>query len=136
MRLTENALLYKNNALLALAPNLVAAAQAQYDAWDEEDVDTYAGGGICHLIAERFCSVLDEAGIVCTTMSSTVEQHVYVVAQLPEGVYEVDLPWRHYEVGGGFSWKKLPGVQFGPEHLRFFRLDRNPENFEMYCEEY
>ena len=123
-----------NESLMALAPQLIEVAQAEYDAWDENDVDTYAGGGICHFIAERFCTVLDGAGIECTTTCSTLEQHVYVVAKLPDGVYEVDLPYRHYEVGGGFSWAKLPDVRFTPDLLSIYRLDRNPDNFEMYFE--
>lgn len=124
-----------NETLMALAPQLIAAAQAEYDAWDESDVDTYAGGGICHIIAERFCTVLDGAGIECVTTCSTMEQHVYVVAKLQDGVYEVDLPYRHYEVGGGFSWTKLPDVTFTPDQLSVFRLDKDPANFEMYYEQ-
>ena len=67
-------------------PQILARAQRDYDAWDEEDRDTYAGGGICHIIADSVCDVLSDAGIECTPVSCSHEQHVYVAARFAEGI--------------------------------------------------
>lgn len=109
---------------------LTAAAQAVYEAWDESDVDTYAGGGICHLIADAFCEVLSEADIQAASISSPHEQHVYVLLQTAQGVYSLDLPWYRYERGGGFSWTKLPDVVFSQDDLVWLLIDRNPDKFD------
>lgn len=116
-----------------LAPELLATAQRVYDDWDETDTDTYAGGGICHLIAEAMANVLCEKAIDATTLSSSHEQHVFVALQVAEGVYTLDIPWSVYETGGGFSWQKLPNVTFEERHLVWFQVSRDPLDFESYC---
>jgi hypothetical protein len=113
----------------ALYPGIVRVAQRVYDDWDEANVDDYAGGGICHLIADEICSVLWEKGITCTTVSSDHEQHVYVVFQVQEGVYSLDIHWSHYETGGGFSWKKIPNIVFDPGHVSLYRISSDPGEF-------
>lgn len=119
-----------------LRPELIKAAQQVYDDWNEEDVDTYAGGGICHLIADEFCNILGEHGINCSTISSTHEQHVYVIAQVEEGVYSIDLHWSCYETGGGFCWKKIPNVVLHPDEITFYRNTSDPAEFKNYLDPY
>ncbi len=126
-------------AIKALAPLLADAAQKQYDRWqvgdDEEGFDSeYAGGGICHLIASDVASVMDAHGIVCTTVSSSHEQHVYCVAQCSDGVFEVDVPWRNYETGGGFAWKRIDGVEFDASYISIYRITSDPAEFENYID--
>lgn len=115
------------NPLTIFKPHLVRLAQQVYDAWDEDDVDTYAHGGICHIIAEEFATFFNEQGFLSFTESSNFEQHVFtvvVVKKEPEQMYEdeplvnmdefyvVDISPYRYESGGGFSWCKLPDVEF------------------------
>ena len=118
----------------ALAPGLLQSAQACYDEWDESDVDTYAGGGICHLIADALVEILQAAGIDAQTTSSSFEQHVYVICQLAEGVYSLDIPYRLYEVGSMFTWSKISDVTFDASSLDWFRIDADPDRFEEYLE--
>lgn len=115
--------------------DLARAAQDIYDDWDEADVDTFAGGGICHFIAEKLAEVLDNAGIHCETVACTHEQHVYVVAKLQEGVFKLDIPYHTYELGGGYSWTKIPGVIFNQGHIVWTRIDANPENYFKYVDD-
>jgi hypothetical protein len=116
-------------------PQILARAQRDYDAWDEEDRDTYAGGGICHIIADSVCDVLSDAGIECTSVSCSHEQHVYVAARFAEGVYTIDIPYHIYEQGGGFSWKKLPDVRFEPRDVVFYRVSGDPADWRDYLDE-
>lgn len=118
----------------ALAPQLAELAQAEYNKWDPEDVDTYAGGGICHLIADEIAGALNNAGIDAQTVSSDYEQHVYTVARLSDGVYLVDVPYQVYERGAGFSWQKLPDVQIGAGDVVVHRLDTDPDRFDQYVD--
>jgi hypothetical protein len=119
----------------ALIPLLVEAAQHTYDEWDEEDIDTYAGGGICHLIADEFSDILNSHGINCCTVSSTFEQHVYCTIQVREGIYNVDVPYSYYETGGGFSWHKRPDIQFDESFIVIDRLSSDPSEFDAYTDE-
>lgn len=106
-------------------PQMATAAKAQYDAWDESDVDTFAGGGICHLIADALVSVLQANGVECCSVPSEHEQHVFVVCQLVEGVFLLDLPYAYYERGAGYTWYKLPDVIFTANLLFWNQLSRD-----------
>ena len=119
-----------------LRPLLIKAAQQVYDDWDEEDRDTYAGGGICHLIADVFSNILWDHKINSSTVSSSHEQHVYVVAQFREGVYSIDLHYSYYETGGGFTWQKIPNVVLDPGDIHFYKITSDPGEFEAITSEY
>lgn len=112
--------------LEALVPQLLQAAQAVYDEWDENP-DEYAGGGICHLIADAIAGVFGDKDITCNTQSAEQgDQHVWCNVlwrqENPDGdefitVYEVDIPPGVYETGGGYTWQKIPGVTFDRNDL-------------------
>lgn len=126
IRLRENSFDLEDE-LKNLIPLIVKSAQKEYHSWDESDIDTYANGGICHFIADEIagvCSKLDNVFI--TTHSYSHVQHVVTVvgrltdiedADSDEEPYEkecyiVDIPYYYYEEGGGFSWTKIPDVEF------------------------
>lgn len=113
---------------------ILVASQKVYDDWDESDEDTYAGGGICHIIAESICDVLSNAGVECSMVSSPHEQHVYVAVKCKEGVYTIDIPYSIYETGAGFSWQKIPDVQFQERDVVFYQVSRNPGDFDEYTD--
>lgn len=110
----------------ALVPAVLAAAQRVYDDWDENE-DEYAGGGICHLIADEISGVFAEHDFETMTQSAHQgEQHVWANilhrVQREDGeeditVYEVDIPPGVYENGGGYSWTKIQGVTFTRNEL-------------------
>lgn len=121
-----------------MLPQIAAIAQKEYDSWDEEDRDTYAGGGICHLIADGIVSFFwdQKPEIPASTVSSSHEQHVYAVIQVQEGVYSVDIHHSTYETGGGFSWKKIPNVEFEPNDITLYKISGDPSEFESIIEPY
>lgn len=118
----------------ALTASLVSAAQAEYDKWDESDVDTYAGGGICHLIADEMVRVLDCGGIDASSVSSSHEQHVYVACKLAGGVYSLDIRNSIYERGAAFTWSKIAGVRFDASCLDWYRVDPDPKGYAAYLD--
>jgi hypothetical protein len=127
-----------SSAIRALAPQIAEAAQEVYDAWDQSDPDNdeLNGGGICHLIADKIVSILWGADIPCSSQTASDVQHVYVVAQCSDGVFEVDIPYRIYETGSMFTWTKRPGVVFGTEHVVVEKLDWNPARMNVYVEDW
>ncbi|MGA7119683.1 MAG: GNAT family N-acetyltransferase, partial [Polyangiaceae bacterium] len=120
-------------------PEIVRVAQKQYDDWtvDEEGYDEeVGGGGICHLIADEIVEVLDKHDVMATTVSSSHEVHVYVVARVPTGVWQIDIRPHVYERGGGYSWTKIPGVTFDASDVEVDRLSSNPRDFKEYVEDW
>jgi hypothetical protein len=100
--------------LYRLRGQIAAAAQAEYDAWeqDEEGMDPMLGaGGLCQNIAEVTADVLISHGIDAVTVDAQVgDQHVWVMANVGGVVYSVDIPPEVYETGSGYVWKKREGV--------------------------
>lgn len=123
------------SAVQALGPLLVKAAQHEYDQWDEACVEEYAGGGICHLIADQFARVLDANGVSAASVSSSHEQHVYVLVQTQDGVISLDLPWSLYEYGAGYNWTKRANVLFDPSDLQWTCVSTDPSQFETLCQD-
>lgn len=124
--------------IASLLPEIVRVAQAQYDAWqqDEEGFDEeYGAGGICHLIAEDMSSVLARKALACTTVSSMQEVHVYVVVKLPSGVWRVDIEPHVYETGAAYTWKKRPDVTFTEDDVTVERLSASPKDFADFVED-
>ena len=123
-----------------LRPGFVAAAQAAYDAWDQSDPelgDPELGfGGICDLIADGIVAHLAEVGIDAITFNSEGigENHTWVIAQLSDGVFEIDIPPLVYETGGGYIWRKRPNVQFSVDDVVVFLMDPDPEKFWEYTD--
>ena len=119
-------------------PQLVKAVQSCYDEWDQdaEGYDEELGsGGICQDFAEAMCGILSSMNVECSSVSAQVgEQHVYVIAKFAEGVYEIDINPRHYEVGGGYNWKKIPNVVFNTNMVTVSRLSPDPDEFEQYID--
>jgi hypothetical protein len=125
--------------LKALKPQMAAAAQKQYDAWnqDEDGYDEEVGhGGICHLIADDIASILSDAGYETWTQTATDVQHVTVVVQCRDGIADVDVPYRLYEYGSMFTWTKIPDVTFEPDSVSIYRLSIDPADIEQFVENY
>ena len=123
--------------------NLVKIAMKQYHDWDEEDVDTYANGGICHFIADDWVGYFNSKGISAISVSATHMQHVYAVVviekdpvdgEIVDEFYEVDIDPSKYETGGGFNWCKNPDVELTENDVSIVYLGEGEDwytNFEM-----
>ena len=128
------------NDLKAILPRLVAAAQEEYDGWDQDengDDPELGAGGICQLIADRMSAVLSDAGFEAayTHSEGVGENHVWVTSVVAEGVITVDIPPHVYELGSGYVWVKIPDVSFSPDDVAVTVIDRNPGNFRYYVDE-
>lgn len=115
------------------------AAQKVYNDWDQDETgycDAYAYGGICHDIAGAICDVLYENDLPCTTFSFSIgEVHVAAVTATNDGVFFVDIHPSWYETGGGYCWRKIPGVIFTPDMVSLERVSPDPADFEEYAGE-
>lgn len=117
---------------------MVKVAQEQYDAWKQDhngQNDELGSGGICHLIADDLINVLYRHKIEnVQSVCSNYEQHVYVVGQFKEGIYEIDIPYDVYETGGGYTWKKIPDVKFSRNDIVISRLSSDPSEYSNYVD--
>jgi len=112
----------------ALRPQLVIAAQKVYDDWEQDEeghCDWLGYGGICQDIADEQAEILEEHGIDAASVSSSHEQHVFVLAFDNDEAYVIDIYPGVYETGGGFCWRKIPDVEFDWQDVVVERVDRN-----------
>ncbi len=111
----------------AAVPEMLQAAQAEYDAWDqnEEGEDPeLGGGGICDQIAQALGGVLGGAGVDTMEGGQPGDDHAYLIAYDDQEAYEIDIDPCTYERGGGYSWRKVPDVTFVPEDLLIHPINR------------
>lgn len=87
---------------------MAKAAQPIYDDWADDEF----AGGICDEISNAIGDVLSAAGIDWTEGGHEGDDHSYAVAYNDTEAYVVDIPYRCYETGGGYSWQKIPDVTF------------------------
>ena len=113
--------------LMNLRPQMAAAAQQVYDAWEQGENDEYNGGGICQDIAEAISDVIYsqfpgefDAG---TVNAQCGEQHVWVMMAVRNEGFEIDVPYSLYERGGGYTWEKIQGVKFDPSDIMIAPID-------------
>ena len=113
-------------AIRDVLPAIAEAAQRVYDEWEQVDGhdEVLGAGGICQDVANAMTDVLAGAGIedVLSVHAQVGENHVFVVAMLPDGIYEIDIPPSVYEIGSGYVWKKREGVTIGSDDVLVGRL--------------
>jgi hypothetical protein len=51
------------------------------------------------------------------------DDHSWVVAYTKDEAYGIDIPYSIYEIGGGYSWKKIEGVTFEASDVEIFPID-------------
>lgn len=105
------------------------AAQNVLDEWqqDDEGVDeVFGAGGACDAIANAFRDVLDFEYIDAdghrrhpsvTDGGHPGDDHAWLIAYDDHEAVAVDLPANVYETGGGYRWRKRPGVRVHPSDL-------------------
>jgi hypothetical protein len=124
--------------LESLTSEFVEAAQKIYDDWDEHP-DVYFGGGICHLIADAFVEIVYKhyPHYTASTFTRDDIQHVETIVYNIDSdslnddddvdvrtdieTVMIDLSPYIYENGGGFSWTKIPDVEFDNNDITFYR---------------
>jgi len=124
---------------------IVQVAQKVYDDWinskDKEYFqDEYAGGGICHLIADEIINVLgDDPLLEVRTISYDNEVHVATMVKFSNEepdedgevrVVTVDIPWRTYETGGGYNFEPIEDVIFTKRDITYYSQTMSIEDWE------
>lgn len=122
--------------LMALRGELATVAQKVYDEWDASDPefgDPEVGfGGICQNIAEALADAMQQHGFDIRIFDAQMgEQHVWTGVRHGDEAYHVDIPPGTYETGGGYNWKKIPGVTFTPDDIVI-----DPADLDQFDEEY
>ncbi len=118
-----------------------AAAQQVLDDWaqDADGVsEEFGTGGACDAIARVFSDVLCRLHYVNADgqpdMPSTMDggqdgdDHAWLVVYDAFEAVELDLPPGVYETGGGYTWRKRPGVHVRPADIAIVKLRRSDIN--------
>jgi len=126
LRVTAQSLRTK---LEALRPQMAQAAQVIYDEWeqDEEGIDeVFGGGGPCDQISQALMNVIitNIPEVDITDGGQDGDDHAWPVVYTDTEAYGVDIPPQIYESGGGYNWTKLLDVQFTPEDIEIFPIER------------
>jgi hypothetical protein len=114
-----------------LRPAMVEAAQEVYDSWEQnaEGLDELRGsGGICDEIADEIGAVLNLAGITATNGGQPGDDHAFLIAYDTKYAFVVDIPYSVYETGGGYNWKKKPGIIFKESDILIYMCERPDPN--------
>jgi len=119
--------------LETLRPQLASAAQRIYDEWqqDADGVDeVYGSGGCCDDISQEIAGVIASAydDVSITEAGQPGDDHASIIAFDQNEAYIVDIPPSVYEEGGGYSWKKIEGVEITPEDVEIYSLNLSPED--------
>lgn len=105
--------------LMRLREDMAKAAQEVYDNWQQEEDGTdweLGMGGICDRVSEAM-SLAIEYGIKkgipfrLREAGGDGDDHSWLLAFNDDEMYEIDIPPSVYETGGGYAWKKRPGVE-------------------------
>lgn len=117
------------NRLRSLRPALARAAQEVYDNWEigEDGGDDYGGGGICDDVASAMSLVVSRAlgdDVNIVDGGHDGDDHAFIIVLTDTEAVAVDIPPGVYERGGGYSWKKIPGVRFDAGDVVLDPLDR------------
>lgn len=110
-----------------LRPQMVEAAQAIYNQWeqDEEGVDIeYGGGGICDQINQAIQGIIvgNIEDIDVMEGGQEGDDHSWTIAYTNREAYGIDIPASVYESGGGYRWTKLEDIAFEPDDVEIFSV--------------
>lgn len=124
---TQPGHLYKQ--LFALRGQMAKEAQEIYNAWeqDSEGIDfEFGGGGICDQISNAIGGIIMQhiPGVEVTEAGQDGDDHSWVVVYNETEAYHVDIPPGVYERGGGYTWHKIPGIIFQPNHIEIYQANR------------
>lgn len=124
--------------LLNLRSQFALVAQSVYDSWDQDeegwDKDLLLGtGGICDQIVEGWYEIMnaqfDENEVEFQQGGQDGDDHAWLVVRVTDNfksgkseIYGVDINPFTYETGGGYSWKKRPGVKFSANDVEVFKV--------------
>lgn len=137
-KLREAELRPVHKKLLKLRRDFAVAAQNVYDYWeqDEEGWDithTVGYGGICDHIVDAWYEIMvanfDEDEVEFDKGGQDGDDHAWLLVRVQDNMkngkselYGVDINPYVYETGGGYNWKKRPGVKFSADDVEVFKI--------------
>lgn len=101
-----------------LKPHLAKVAQDVFETWDEWPC------GCCDEIAREMAGVINEHLPHVDIMDGGQEgdDHAWLIVCDSMTTCGVDIPYSHYEIGGGYSWIPKQDVSLTEEHVEIWRL--------------
>lgn len=95
--------------------------QNLYDDWYQDEYDT---NGLCDQISDVIGSILSHNDINHTEGGHDGDDHSYIIAYDDTDTFIVDIHPSVYEIGGGYSWKKIDNVVFTVDDIEIIETHR------------
>jgi hypothetical protein len=116
--------------LYSLRSKIIEAAQKILDEWsqDEEGMDEeFGGGGACDQISNAITDIIGQNIPNVNFMDGGMEgdDHAYPIIYNDEKAFIIDIPNYIYEIGGGYSWRKIPNVILKENDVVIEEIDRS-----------
>ena len=116
--------------LYSLRLKIIEAAQRVLDEWfqDDEGVsDEFGGGGVCDQISNAIMGVVGQhiPNVNFMDGGQDGDDHAYPIIYNDEKAFIIDIPNYIYEIGGGYSWRKIPNVILKENDVVIEEIDRS-----------
>lgn len=116
--------------LQAIKSQIAKEAQIVIDDWEQDDdgLDEELGsGGMCDKVADTITAVIGRIipEVEFTDGGHEGDDHAFIIVYDDLEAYAVDIPPGVYEIGSGYSWKKIQGVEITPQDIVITRVDRD-----------
>lgn len=111
-----------------LRPELAAAAQGVLDQWEQDEEgwdEEFGAGGACDAVAAAMQGALARAGVDTVEGGHDGDDHAFLIAYSESEAYGVDVPPDVYEIGGGYVWRKRPGVTVSEDDVEIWEVRRS-----------
>lgn len=104
--------------LESLKPQLASAAQAVFDRWVEWP------DGCCDAIANAMCVIIANTLPHVTVLDGGWEgdDHATLIVHDAMTACGVDIPYYHYERGGGYDWRPIEGARIEPHMVEIWPI--------------
>lgn len=111
------------NQLNNIRERLAEAAQSVVDNWDEEEIGS---GGICDQVANMLSEVIaaNIEDVEIIDGGHDGDDHAWIVVFNDDKAYGVDISPYVYEIGGGYSWKKIDNAKIKPNDIDIWEINR------------
>lgn len=121
--------------LNALRIQFSQAAQEEIDSWeqDEDGLDEELGaGGICDQVSNALAGIVASNIPDCeiTDGGQDGDDHAFIIVYNDEKAFAVDIPPRVYEIGSGYSWRKIPSAKIDSADIDIWEINRKDLGIE------
>lgn len=116
-----------NDLLNDLRNEFSTAAQKILDAWEQNENqfdEVFGYGGPCDEISMAISGIISQHNIDTIEGGQPGDDHAFTIAYDDNEAYGIDVPHSLYEIGRGYSWKKIKDIKIQPSDIDIWKINR------------